>query len=93
MYFDDCFEWDEAKNEINKKKHGVSFETASRAFDDPCAVEMFDGTYDNEERSKLIGNVGELLLVLVVFTSRDERTRLISARKANNFERSIYYGK
>lgn len=35
------FEWDEAKNTINKKKHGISFEEAQTVFEDECAI-LFD---------------------------------------------------
>ena len=37
------FEWDEEKNEINKKKHKISFETAVHVFDDPDYIEMYEG--------------------------------------------------
>jgi len=36
------FEWDEAKNRANRRKHGVSFELAQRVFDDPNALMLQD---------------------------------------------------
>lgn len=86
------FEWDENKNEINKKKHGVSFEDASLVFDDKNVVEIFDSVHSTleEERYLAIGMVHNVLSV--VFTERGEKTRIISARQANKKEKEIYYG-
>lgn len=36
------FEWDEEKNLLNKKKHGISFETAAYVFKDQNYIEMYD---------------------------------------------------
>lgn len=44
------FEWDEAKNRKNQKKHDVSFETASLVFDDPLRISIQDRHTDGEER-------------------------------------------
>lgn len=44
------FEWDEAKNLSNQKKHGISFEDAARVFGDPLMVLFPDGEIDGEER-------------------------------------------
>jgi hypothetical protein len=86
------FEWDEAKNEINKKKHGLSFETAAHVFEDKNMVEIYDRFHSTleEERFLAIGEVGGVLTV--VFTERGEAKRLISARCANSKEKEIYYG-
>ena len=86
------FEWDENKNEINKRKHGISFETATLVFNDSNMVEIFDCFHSTseEERFLAIGEVGGILTV--VFTERDSATRLISARHANAKEKEIYYG-
>ncbi|MGP1349098.1 MAG: BrnT family toxin [Stomatobaculum sp.] len=63
------FEWDEEKNSTNKKKHGISFETASYIFKDPHYIEMYDIDHSNEEdRFIAIGMVGNILFV--VFTER-----------------------
>ena len=65
------FEWDEAKNWINRKKHGVSFETAKLVFDDPYALTQKDAThYDKEERFITLGAIGPGSIVLVVHTNR-----------------------
>ena len=85
------FEWDDAKADDNHHKHGVSFELAAKAFRDPLAVEWIDMRQDyGEERSILYGMADGARLV-VVFTERDERIRLISARRALRDEKDIYY--
>ena len=84
------FEWDEEKNIINKKKHNISFETATHVFDDPECIEMYDFEHStNEDRYIALGVVGDVLFV--VYTERKEAIRLISARLATNAERRLYY--
>lgn len=84
------FEWDENKNEINKVKHKISFETATLVFNDPDYIEMFDFEHSiDEDRYIAIGKVGEILFV--VFTERKDSIRLISARLATMAERELYY--
>ena len=84
------FEWDDEKNEINKRKHRISFETAAHVFDDPDYIEMYDFEHSiDEERFIAIGRVGGVLFV--VFTERKDVIRLISARVATEAERRLYY--
>jgi hypothetical protein len=83
------FEWDEEKNKLNKKKHGISFETAQMVFQDPYRIEFFDDENSkNEQRYDVIGMVNDMLFV--VYTERVNKIRLISARLATNLERRIY---
>lgn len=89
------FEWDERKNEINKRLHGVDFETAKQVFADPNAI-PFPDPYPNEERWDIIGFANNLLFV--VYTERSgDVTRIISAREATKEEkdgyRSGYFGR
>lgn len=51
------FEWDEWKNLANQRKHGVSFEQASRVFADPLRLSLIDRVVDGEERWQTYGNV------------------------------------
>ena len=87
--------WDEnKKNRINRKKHRVSFETAQLVFEDPLHVSRLDRIEGGEQRWQTIGLINGLILMLIAHTARKEdgreTIRLISARKANQTERSIY---
>ncbi|MDE6621398.1 MAG: BrnT family toxin [Lachnospiraceae bacterium] len=84
-------EWDDQKNEINKNKHGISFETAALVFADENRIEYFDRLHSVEEdRYVVLGRVNDILFV--VYTEREDASRLISARAATAAERRIYYG-
>ncbi len=87
------FEWDPDKNAKNKKKHGVSFETAVKVFLDEKRIERLDEEHSSwyEERSIIIGRVSRTLILFVVSTDRNGITRLISARKAEKEEEDVYY--
>lgn len=82
------FEWDSDKNVINKAKHRISFETAVRAFNDPCLLEKYDlaNSTPEEDRYISLGLVEGILLVFVSHTDRSGRIRIISARKAEKKE-------
>ena len=87
-------EWDEAKNEINRKKHGIEFETAQLVFDAPCCVTFVERLTDGEERWHAIGSIENIIILVVVHTYReevpDEVVRIISARPATRRERKLY---
>ena len=88
------FEWDEAKAEINRVKHGVTFEDATLVFGDPHGLAEQDRIEGGERRWQTIGTVEDTLLLLVAHTVReegsDEIIRIISARRANRKERDRY---
>jgi len=86
------FEWDEAKNTKNKKKHGVSFQEAATVFSDAYARLIPDPEHSkDEERYILMGMSSEFKLLLVCHCEKDSDTiRIISARKAETFERKQY---
>jgi uncharacterized DUF497 family protein len=88
------FVWDEDKNRINRRKHGISSEAAIRIFEDPYATSYVDRLIDDEERWRTVGHAGGVALVLVVHTvaedDGEETFRIISARKASSSERSLY---
>ncbi len=85
------FEWDAQKAEENLKNHGVAFEEALTVFADPLANIFDDFDHSAEERRELIigHSVGQRLLI-VSFTDRGRRTRLIGAREATARERRDY---
>jgi len=92
------FEWDEAKNLSNQRKHGVSFEEASSVFRDPLYVSVQDRTEGGEPRWQTLGLVEGMLLLTVAHTVREELDdgtfieviRIMSARPATRTERRRY---
>lgn len=84
------FEWDDEKNLRNIRKHNIDFYDAAKVFGDENRVEWLDEYHsDDEDRYITIGRVDEILFV--VYTEREEKTRLISARLADKKERMKYY--
>ena len=92
------FEWDPAKTARNRRKHGVSFETALRVFADPFALSEPERIEDGEQRWQTLGLVEGHVLLLVAHTLHDEAEggqpveviRIISARPADRTERRRY---
>ena len=85
------FEWDHQKAGINVSKHGVSFAHASTIFGDPLSMTFPDPDHsDDEDRYITIGSSADGVLLIVSHTDRDQRIRIISARKATRRERRIY---
>jgi uncharacterized DUF497 family protein len=86
------FEWDPAKAGANERKHGVSFDEARLAFDDPHAVELLDDRFDyGEIRYVLIAMVGIRVLSIVYADRGYNRVRIISARPAGRSETDDYF--
>ena len=65
------FEWDPDKAKRNLRKHGVSFDVASRAFVDPMALTVVDRVEEGEQRWQTIGLVDSVLVLLVAYTVRE----------------------
>jgi uncharacterized protein len=84
------FEWDPAKDETNRRKHGLSLLQAVRAFEG-CTLTLPGREHRGEVRSLTIGRIETLLVVSVVHTDRAGRTRLISARPASRRERELFH--
>ena len=85
------FEWDERKNALNQKKHGVSFEEAAVVFKDPKRVEMFDVKHSIFEDQLITIGLGDSILLKVFFTERNNSIRIITARKAKKKDKEEYY--
>jgi uncharacterized protein len=88
------FEWDEGKNRTNGLKHGVSFETATLAFEDPYSLTQKDAISE-EERFIALGAIGPGAILFVAHVSyesadHEEVIRIISARAATAHERKSY---
>jgi uncharacterized DUF497 family protein len=85
------FEWDPDKAARHLAKHGVPFAEAATVFGDPLAVTYFDPDHsDEEDRFLTFGHSSEGHLLVVSHTDRDDRTRIISARRATRKERKQY---
>lgn len=88
------FEWNESKNDSNCRKHGISFQTARRVFDDPNALMLQDRIEKDEERWLAIGRASEHTVLVVAHVVRmragEELIRIISARYALKHERRRY---
>ena len=80
---DDEFEWDDDKALRNERKHDVSFWTARLALADPWALDVEDPDPDE--------GVYAALMYVVNYTDRGRRIRIISARRATNYEQNQYY--
>jgi uncharacterized DUF497 family protein len=85
------FEWDDQKAQQNVEKRGVTFEEAAEVFFDPF-YQYGDATPtdSDEQRDFILGYSVAQRLLLVVYTERSERTRIISARLATRAERKQY---
>jgi uncharacterized DUF497 family protein len=86
------YTWDERKNGANRKKHGISFETARLVFDDPFHISVQDREADGEARWQTIGMIANPHVLAVAHTVDEdaELIRILSARKATRRERSLY---
>jgi uncharacterized protein len=84
------FEWDPGKAASNFAKHGVHFVDAVDVFEDYLALTMRDANLGNEERWVTLGMDALGRLLVVIYTWRAERIRLISARLATPRERRQY---
>lgn len=87
------FQWDEAKNVANRKKHGVSFEEGATVFYDDNALLIDDPDHSEaEDRFLLMGLSAQLrsLVICHCYREAEGTIRIISARKADRLERANY---
>ena len=85
------FEWDPDKAKKNIKKHQVSFNEAATVFGDPLSMTFYDPDHSIDENRFItvgLSHLGNLLIVS--HTDRDDRIRIISARKTTRCERKFY---
>jgi hypothetical protein len=66
------FTWDERKNRVNQRKHGISFETAISVFDDPFQVSRQDRVEEGEARWQTIGMVANMHILLVAHSVEED---------------------
>lgn len=84
-------EFDPAKAKANLRKHGVCFAHAEQALRDPMALTIEDPDTRAEQRFVTLGTDALGRVLVVIHTQREERTRLISARKASRGEADKYH--
>jgi len=85
------FEWDKSKDKKNKSKHGISFSDTFAVFEDPNAVTIENFRKD-EQRYVTIGMDAFGRILVVAYTWREDKIRIISARKAVRYEVRQYEG-
>ncbi len=85
------FEWDSRKAQANIKKHGVRFEEAQSSLLDEFALTVYDEEHsDEEERWFAIGMSAQGRVLVTVYTERGSATRIITSRKATQYEIEEY---
>jgi uncharacterized DUF497 family protein len=85
------FEWDHRKAEQNRRKHGVAFEEAVSVFADPRELMIADPDHSiDEDRFVSIGQSSLGRLLVVGYTERESKIRIIFARRATWPERFDY---
>ena len=84
-------EYDPAKARSNLRKHGVSFAHAEQALRDPLAFTIEDPDSASEQRFMTLRTDALGRVLVVVHTQREDRTRIISVRKASRGEADRYY--
>ena len=84
------FEFSQQKSATNKGKHGIDFKEVQALWNDPRRLEVPARTED-EPRFLVIGAIGSTRWGVVI-TYRDDRIRIISARRARPEEVRWYEG-
>ena len=86
------FEWDDAKDLSNQRKHGLSFSEARQLFESSADhLEIFDSEHsESEDRFIAIGPIDRGLVVVVYTEPEENVVRIIGARLANKREQALY---
>ncbi len=84
------FEWDEGKNLANIRKHKIDFADVPEMFEGPMLIELDDRFDYGEDRWMGIGFLGNGVAVVVWVERQNDLIRLISARRANRYERQRF---
>lgn len=83
------FEFDKEKSHANKRKHGIDFDEAQSLWGDPRRV-VFVARFQDEERSGIVARLGDNLWC-GIYTHRGENIRIISVRRAREYEKDLYH--
>lgn len=84
------FEWDEAKNRVNLRKHGLDFAEAEAMFHGILLVRPDTREDYGEDRWLGLGMIGNRVVAIIFATPGPETIRIISLRKADHEEREEY---
>jgi uncharacterized DUF497 family protein len=84
------FDWDEAKNRENIRKHRIDFADVPPAFDGPMYVTLDTREDYGEDRMVGIGSLNAAVIVVVFVEVAEDTVRLISVRKAERHEREEF---
>ncbi|MDP2995310.1 MAG: BrnT family toxin [Anaerolineales bacterium] len=84
------FEWDATKRLANSRKHGIDFADAATIFESDTVV-LLDDRFDYGERRYLAFGLLKDKVIVVAYSERREKIRIISARKALRHEEIYYY--
>ena len=84
------YTWDERKNRVNRRKHGIDFADAPTMFNHPMVTFLDQKKEYGEDRWVGIGLLSDILAVVVFTEPNAETVRIISARNANQHEQNIY---
>ncbi len=83
------YEWDKKKSEKNLSRRGLSFADAEAVFSGPC-VTFEDTRFDYGEPRFITFGILEERMVVIAYTPRGDKIRIISMRKANDREKKTY---
>ena len=84
------FEWDEQKNQVNIRKHGLDFADAPAVFAG-VTFTFEDDRFDYEEQRFITLGILAGKVVVIAHTERDDKVRIISMRKATKYEQKLYF--
>jgi hypothetical protein len=85
------FTWDEKKRQVNLKKHGIDFTCAAAIFSGPTFTWEDDRFDYGEQRWITMGLIESLVVVVVAHTETEEEIHVISIRKADKEEQSLFF--
>lgn len=85
------FNWDKGNTEKNEKKHGISVKEIEQAFNNDPKIVFSDESHSlKEKRYGMYGITNKNIRLSIVFTIRNERVRVITARQMSKKERRAY---
>ena len=83
------FEFDDEKSQANKRKHDIDFDEAQAMWGDPSRI-VFVARFQNEERNGIVARLGDRVWC-AIYTHRGENIRIISVRRAREYEKDLYH--